>query len=411
MPLDPRPAPAPTASRPPARTGGRGLVLWLIRAGGVVALLLALSPQWRSLEEMGQRRTALLNDKSDEMLVGVSWPFRLSGPGMADGLVLARDRINAENLAGGPKLRLDLRDDNDDWRHGHAIALDFAATPEMAAVIGYDDESVAVRAAQIFERARLLHILVNVNNQAVTRHDAKYVIRTVQTTDEIARHLARFPADRPAEKRYAVVWRDDAYGRNLLYQYQIEQESHGGRLVYQWSFPPGTHDFREPANRLTLIEADVILFWGDDAEIVRFLRKRREVGVTTPVVVAADLGNAILAEGGGAIEGVTFLSLYNRADPAPENQDFVARYQARFGRLPDTAAAQGYDALMMLAAAVRETRSLNPLDLSYHLRFHPSWRGANGFYSFDETGDLNDKPLHVVVGRTGSDGVPADPRD
>ncbi|MEO0035158.1 MAG: hypothetical protein RLZZ501_1181 [Pseudomonadota bacterium] len=411
MPTDRRPAPGPTPSRPPARTGGGGLVLWLIRAGVLVALLLALAPQWRSLESMGQRRAALLNDKSDEVLVGVSWPFRSSGQGLANGLELARDRINADNLASGPKVRLDLRDDNDDWRLGHDIALDFAATPEMAAVIGYDDESVAVRASQIFERTGLLHILININNQAITRHDAKYVIRTVQTTDEIARYLARFPADKPAGKRYALVWRDDAYGRDLLYQYLIEQESHDGRLVYQWPFPPGTQDFREAANRLTLIEADVILFWGNDSEIVRFLRKRREVGVTTPVVVASDLSSAILAEGGEALEGVTFLSLYNRADPAPENQDFVARYQARFGRPPDTAAAQGYDALMMLAAAARDTHSLNPLDLSYHLRFRPPWRGANGFYSFDETGDLNDKPLHAVVGRAGSDGAPADPPD
>lgn len=410
MPLDHRPAPDPTASRSPARGGSSGPAVWLIRAVVLGALLLALAPQWRSLESMGQRRTALLNDKSDEMLVGVSWPFRMEADGMANGLELARDRINAEDLAGGPKVRLELRDDNDDWRRGRDIALDFAANPEMAAVIGYDDESVAVRASQIFERTRLLHILVNINNQAITKHDAKYVIRTVQTTDEIARYLARFPADKPTGKRYAVVCRDDAYGRDLLYQYLIEQGNKDGRQVYQWSFSPGTHDFREPANRLTLIKADVILFWGYDSEIVRFLRKLRDVGVTTPVVVASDLSSAILADGGEAIEGVTFLSLYDRTDPAPENQDFVTRYQTRFGQPPDTAAAQGYDALMMLAAAVRDTHSLNPLDLSYHLRFHPPWRGANGFYSFDDTGDLNDKPLHAVIGRAGG-GEPADPHD
>ena len=68
---------------------------------------------------------------------------------------------------------------------------------------------------------------------------------------------------------------------------------------------------------------------------------------------------------------------------------------------PDTWAAQGYDALQILAKAVKFTRSRNPLDLSYAIRFMDAWEGANGWYKFNSSGELEDKPIFLKKYRNG----------
>jgi len=96
-----------------------------------------------------------------------------------------------------------------------------------------------------------------------------------------------------------------------------------------------------------------------------------------------------------------YFDYYDADSPSPENQAFVRKFRARYARNPDTWAAQGYDALRILAKAVEATGSANPLDLSYAIRFMDPWEGANGRYKFDERGELDDKPLFLKVYRNG----------
>jgi Periplasmic binding protein len=91
-----------------------------------------------------------------------------------------------------------------------------------------------------------------------------------------------------------------------------------------------------------------------------------------------------------------------RTSPSAGNQEFVRNFRVRYGRNPDTWAAQGYDALRILAKAVKATGSCNPLDLSYAIRFMDPWEGANGLYKFDSRGELDDKPIFLKVYRNGT---------
>ncbi len=79
------------------------------------------------------------------------------------------------------------------------------------------------------------------------------------------------------------------------------------------------------------------------------------------------------ARAGAGLEDVIYFYFYDVNSPSPENQMFVRKFRARYGRNPDTWAAQGHDALRILAKAVQTTGSANPLDLSYAIRFMDPW--------------------------------------
>jgi len=372
-------------------------LLVLLASAGVLWYLLA--PQWRSYERMGERRFDSLSSPQGEILVGVCWPFTVNQDGMANGLLLAQDEINSKGLANGNPVRLILREAFS-WDEAKQIAIRFADTPEMSAVVGYYDDGQAIKASMIYESSRLLHLIVGANNTPMTAHGKSYIVRTILSGDKISRSLAKMTVER-GRKRVALIWAEDAYGEDLAYQYRVRLDALGAQLVYQWSYSDDHPDFRAAVNELRSIDADLIFFSGLEPWAGDFLRMARSVGIRTEIMGAFTDTPLMRARSGPGLEGAKYFDFYDVNSATPENRAFVAKYKARYGKNPDAWAAQGYDALHLLAQAVKATSSRNPLDLSYAIRFMDSWEGANGRYKFDGHGEMEDKPLFLYEIRKG----------
>ncbi len=135
-------------------------------------------------------------------------------------------------------------------------------------------------------------------------------------------------------------------------------DSLDAQLVYQWSYSRERPDFRLPVDELKGIDADIIFFAGLEPWAADFPRVARGVGPQTPIL--------------GAFSDT------------PEMRQ---------------RAAQGYDALHILAKAIRSTGSCNPLDQACAIRYMNAWAGANGRYKFDSRGELEDKTIFINVFR------------
>ncbi len=375
------------------------LLLWALGAGLLVYFLL---PQGRSFDRLGiERFKALSHRPPKEIVVGVCWPFSVNQDGMADGLELARDEINANGLAGGIPIRLVMRDDELNWEKAKQIAIEFSETANMSAVLGYYSSDEAIKASTLYESSRLLHVIVGANSTSLTTHGFSYIVRTVLSSENIARALARMTAERGFRK-IALLWEEDAYGKDLAYQYRISLDNTDVEIVYQWSYFRELADFRLPVNQLKGVDADLIFFAGLEPWAGDFLRMAHDVGVKTKILGAFTNTPLMRERSGPGLEGTMYFDFYDANSPSPENQAFVHKFRARFSRNPDTWAAQGYDALRILAKAVRATGSANPLDLSYAIRYMDPWEGANGRYKFDGRGELDAKPLFLDIYRNGT---------
>ena len=368
------------------------LIFFILLIG---ALLFVLPPQFRSFERTGEHRFEELSKPATEITVGVCWPISINQDGMTDGLALALDEINTQKLAGEYTLRLVIRDDAFDPTKGNRIALEFADTPEMSAVIGYYDDSVAVKSSPIFEVSQLLHMIVGANTTAMTSHNFRYIVRTTLSSDKLGQSLAKISASRGYQK-IALIWEEDAYGEDLAYQYHVGLDSLDIRVAYKWSFSRLKADFRKPVNELKGLDVDAIFFAGLEPWAGDFLRSARGVGLKTPFIGAFSDTPIMRKHAGSALEGAMNFQIYNVNSTSPENVAFVRKFSARYGKKPDMWAAQGYDALHILAKAAKTTGSRNPLDLSYAIRYMDGWQGANGLYKFNKEGNLEDKPIFLI---------------
>jgi branched-chain amino acid transport system substrate-binding protein len=80
----------------------------------------------------------------------------------------------------------------------------------------------------------------------------------------------------------------------------------------------------------------------------------------------------------------------------------VSSFEAKYGHLPDAWAAQGYDALHLLAYAMREAESFAAPDMRQALLAVEAWPGVTGPHTFDEKGDVVDKPVVLQQAHAGA---------
>jgi branched-chain amino acid transport system substrate-binding protein len=304
-------------------------LLFFAAVAGLLAF--TLWPQTGSYEQMGQRRFTALSHPAKEVVVGICWPFSVNQDGMADGLQMALEEINTRNLAGGYSIRLVIRDDAFDWEKARHIAMEFANTPNMSAVLGYYDDAPAIKASAIFESSRLLHILIGANDTAITAHGFQYVVRTTLSSNKIARSLARLSTDR-GYRKIALIWEEDAYGEDLAYQYRVGLDNENARVVFQGVFSRERTDFRLLVNELKGSDADIIFFAGLEPWAGDFLRSARGVGLTVPIIGAFSDTPEMRKRAGQALEGAMYFDMYNVDSASPENKSFVNKFRTRYGR-------------------------------------------------------------------------------
>jgi branched-chain amino acid transport system substrate-binding protein len=123
----------------------------------------------------------------------------------------------------------------------------------------------------------------------------------------------------------------------------------------------------------------------------------REAGFRGTIVGGAPAARAAFRRAAGAAaEGVIAPILI---EPGPSWEAFAQAYAKRWGETPDEAAARGYDAVRLVAAAVREAGLNRPL-IRDAVRTIPPWAGMAGPVRWDPLG-RNQAPVALGTWREG----------
>src|SRR5262249_51034437 len=114
----------------------------------------------------------------------------------------------------------------------------------------------------------------------------------------------------------------------------------------------------------------------------------RKIGITVPLLGGDGWDSEKLAEiGRDAIEGSYYANHYSFEDKRPAVQDFVERFKARWGGIPDGLAALGYDAAMLLFDAMERTPRSPVIDregLAKQLAQTADFAGVTGKITLDK---------------------------
>jgi branched-chain amino acid transport system substrate-binding protein len=370
---------------------------------GLFVLLLSACGQWRTPADERAIRSARARG---DVVVAVAWPWELRKElRYGEGLEMAAEETNAAGGVNGRPLRLVRFDDHGSVDDGRLVAQRIAADPDIVAVIGHLQSYVTVPAAAIYDLSGLVLISPASTDPELTAHNYKRVFRTTFTDKAIGRQLAQFAAQRTL-RRVAIYYIRNTYGRELANAFEERANEIGVAVVGRRSYDPSDEvterTFEEIVREWKTLEMDAIFLAGEVPSAALFIAVARAAGIKVPILGGDAMSSpALMSVSGAAAEGTIVGSFFHPDEPRTEVRRFAQSFRKRYGAAPDVGSAVGYDAVRLLAHAMRQAHSSVPNDVARALHEIRDWPGVTGAFTFDNDGDVVGKHLVKLIVRNG----------
>lgn len=289
------------------------------------------------------------------------------GVPMRNGVRLAVEEINKSGGVLGRQIQLVERDDEARNEVGAQVAQELISKEGVVAVVGFVNTGVALASQRFFQEAEIPVMTAVATGSIVTRqflppeHKYNYIFRlaasdTIQSALIVDQAIGRLGFKRPAimadSTNYGQLGREDLE-RALV--------SKGVKPVVVEKFNIKDTDMTAQLLRAKAAGADVLLTYGVGPELAQIANGMAKLGWKVPMIGSWPLSNSSFidtagANGEGAMMPQTFIHIGN----TPRRKAFIDAYLGTYKvpRIPTpVAAAQGYDAMLLLGAAIRQAKA------------------------------------------------------
>jgi branched-chain amino acid transport system substrate-binding protein len=324
------------------------------------------------------------------LTVSLTTDFALVGLSQQNGAMLAVEEINKAGGVKGRPIKL-VSEDTANSNTVAVNALHRVLREKPVAVLGpvWGTQNLAMEPVI---RDAHVPIISPTGTRKVTQLGNKYVFRFF-THDGIAKWgQARFAVEKLGARKPAILTVNDEYGisgRDIMTK---ALESLGVKPVAVEAMATGDKDVTAQLRNIQRSGADALLTQIHPAPIAIVVKQARQLGLGIPHVAsnALILPSTLALVDGPDVDGVYVETvIVPAAEPSPKIQDWLKRYQARFGKPGDHFALLQYDITYMLAKALEEAGPEPTADAVQQKLRSLKYEGLATLYESDEEGNLN----------------------
>lgn len=306
------------------------------------------------------------------------------GISTANGIELAMEEINAASGINGKTLRVITVDDQGKPDEAVVGVTKLITRDQVRVILGEVASSLSLAAAPICQEHKVPMISPSSTATQVTQQ-GDYIFRVCFIDPFQGRVMADFAMQQLSAKT-AAVFRDQKsdYSMGLANAFIARFKEKGGTIVSDQSYVAGDIDFKSQLTNMREKKPDVIFVPGYYTEVGLMAKQARELGLKQSLLGGDGWDSSKLYEiGGKALDDCYFSSHYSADSTDPKVQGFVKKFQAKYGQVPDALATLGYDAMGVLAAAMRTAKSLNGADIRDAIAATKNYPGVTGSISID----------------------------
>ena len=306
---------------------------------------------------------------ADAIKVGLSGPYTggssSMGVSMRDGAKLAVEEINKAGGVNGSMIQLIERDDEAKNEVGVQVAQELINKEKVVATLGFINTGVAQAGERFYQEAEI-PVLNNVATGTILTHQwpnekQNYVFRTSANDTIQSAMIADEAITRQGFKKPAILSDSTNYGQLGKDDMTAALKKLNVSPVAVEKFNIGDTDMTAQVLKAKEAGADVILTYAIGPELAQIANAMAKLGWKVPLVGSWTLSMASYIDtagpnGDGAIMPETFIEL----PTTPKRKAFIEAYHKAYGgdRMPSpVSAAQGYDSVYLLAAAIRQAKS------------------------------------------------------
>lgn len=282
------------------------------------------------------------------------------GQSTRNGIQLAVDEINAAGGVGGKKIQLIVEDDQGRPEQAKTVVSKLINQDKVQAVLGEVASTNSLAAAPVAQEAKIPMITPSSTNPKVTEV-GDYISRVCFIDPFQGSTAAKFAAASLNAKTAAILGDVNSdYSKGLTEFFRQEFTKNGGRIVAEEAYTQSDPDFKGQLTKIRNLNPDVLYVPGYYGQVGIIARQARELGMNMPMIGGDGWDSPELWKLGGESLKNSYISNHYSADnPAPEIQNFVKAYQAKFNVVPDSLAALAYDAAKVLADAIKRAGGAN----------------------------------------------------
>jgi branched-chain amino acid transport system substrate-binding protein len=319
-----------------------------------------------------------------------------------NGARLAVEEINAKGLTiGGQKitLQLDPQDDAADPRQATQVAQKLV-DDKVVAVVGHLNSGTSIPASKIYSDAGIVQISPSATNPAYTQQGFKTTYRVVATDAQQGPALANY-AHSEGIKSVAVVDDSTAYGQGLANEFEKKAKALGLKVMSHDATNDKAIDFRAILTKIKGENPDAIMYGGMDATGGPLAKQAKQLGLRAKILAGDGVCTDQLSDlAGDAADNVVCSQAGVALEKMPGGGAFKAKYEKRFGQVIKFDAPFAYDAVYIVADAMKRANSTDPAKI---LQSMPAtdYKGVIGVTTFDSKGDLKHGVISLYGYRSG----------
>jgi branched-chain amino acid transport system substrate-binding protein len=320
------------------------------------------------------------------------------------GVRLAIKEVNAAGGVKGKQITLKTYDDQGKGQEAGTAVTRLITSDHVVAVLGEVASSLSLVGGRVAQQYGVPMITPSSTNPAVTQI-GDMVFRVCFLDPFQGWVAAKFARENLKAAKAAILYdQGQAYSKGLMDAFDKAFKEMGGTITTVQAYTGGDQDFSAQLTTMRQTNPDVIFVPGYYTDAGNIAIQVRKLGLTAPLLGGDGWDSVKLAEiGGSSIEGSYFTNHYSHENPAPEVQNFVAKYKADYGEIPDGLAAMGYDAARLLFDAMNRAPSLGGKDLAAAIAATKNFAGVTGKITIDANRDAQKAAVVLVM----KNGVPS----
>ncbi len=309
-----------------------------------------------------------LSFAADPIKIGVAGPFTggssSMGVSMRDGVRLATDEINKAGGVLGRQLLLVERDDEAKNERGVQIAQELINKEKVAATVGYINTGVALASQRFYQEAKI-PVMNNVATgslvtQQFNDQPENYIFRNAAHDSIQAPMIVEEAITRRGFKKVAILADSTNYGQLGREDLEKALALKGIKAVAVEKFNIKDVDMTPQLLKAKEAGAEAVLTYGIGPELAQIANGMTKLGWKVPMVGSWTLSMANYIDNAGpGGEGARMPQTFIQEPTTPKRQSFIINYLKTFNpknaRIDSpVSAAQGYDSIYLLAAAIKQ---------------------------------------------------------
>jgi branched-chain amino acid transport system substrate-binding protein len=301
--------------------------------------------------------------------IGVSGPYTggssSMGVSMRDGVRLAVKEINAAGGVAGKKIEIIERDDEAKNERGVQIAQELINKEKVVATVGFINTGVALASQRFYQEAKI-PVMNNVaTGTIVTKQFTgdNYIFRNAARDEIQAPMIVKEAIEKRGFKKVAILADSTNYGQLGREDLEKALKAKGITPVATEKFNIKDVDMTPQLLKAKEAGAEVILTYAIGPELAQIANSMAKLGWKKPMIGSWTLSMANFIDtagknGEGARMPQTFIQEANTKKRKAFIDSYLKEFKPKNGRIDSpVSAAQGYDSIYLLAAAIKQSGS------------------------------------------------------